>query len=104
MSCSACVERGKIWEGSDPICGFETGTFRTGNWNCATLNALRDASYVTHANENKVGVIPHHKEGDFILLLWYKNRGATMQAIYWADEGPPTPLTLAQAESVLKQV
>ncbi len=106
MPCPACVERGKTWKGDDPKCGFTDGirVFTTDNWNCATLNSLRDVAYVTHAMENKIGVVPHHEEGGFILLFWYKSRGATMQALWWDGEEAPKPLTLHQAEMVLSQV
>lgn len=42
MACSACVARGKTWEGSDPRCGFNAdGDFVPDNWACATLQRLR---------------------------------------------------------------
>jgi len=43
FQCPRCQERVKDWEGDDPKCGFdENGNFLENNWNCATLNALRE--------------------------------------------------------------
>ena len=38
MACKMCKKRGKNWEGSDPNCYFDGDD----NWNCATVNAIRD--------------------------------------------------------------
>lgn len=41
--CIYCDRRNKVWEGSDPICGFNIdGSFNKENWNCALLNNLRE--------------------------------------------------------------
>lgn len=40
--CQACSAPGyKDWEGGDPECAFLTGVFSDRNWNCGTMNALR---------------------------------------------------------------
>ena len=77
--CPRCKERGQTWEGSPPRCGFdEQGNFVEDNWNCATLNALREM-----AKENKVScdndnmsIIAAWDVG-FAILHWYKDRGTT---------------------------
>lgn len=88
--CKLCKERGKIWQGSDPVCAFdELGNLKDkdfrDNWNCAILNKLRHICY----NDNQFytssiaifsedewgGVIAY--DGNFIFLNWYKNRGGT---------------------------
>ncbi len=41
--CPRCSTRVKDWSGDDPKCGFDkNGNFLEHNWNCATLNALRE--------------------------------------------------------------
>jgi hypothetical protein len=44
MACKLCNERGKTWNGDDPVCAFENGVFSNDNWNCATMNKLRNIS------------------------------------------------------------
>ncbi len=40
--CSLCEERGKNWQGDNPVCAFtKTGKFQSENWRCATMDALR---------------------------------------------------------------
>ena len=77
--CPRCASRVKDWNGDDPKCGFDKdGNFLENNWNCATLNALRDK-----ANENRVwsddysmSIIQTFDVG-FGILRWYKHRGQT---------------------------
>ncbi|MET0601840.1 MAG: hypothetical protein ABW167_07610 [Baekduia sp.] len=111
MSCPRCTARVKDWEGDDPRCGFNAdGTFNTSNWNCATLNELRDRAGDAVWNEDDwVSILraPEIKKPGgsllvvFVLLRWYKSRGRTDSVLWWADDGPPTPITLEQAELVL---
>jgi len=103
MACPRCNERIKDWDGADPDCGFPHGTFTPGNWNCATLNALRDLADESRVwcDDNSAAVLP---AGDgFVLLRWYKNRGCTEDA-RWLDFGNDDPerLTLEQAEACLR--
>jgi hypothetical protein len=78
--CPRCKERVKDWSGDDPKCGFdENGNFLETNWNCATLNALREMAEenaVWSDNQNSVSVIQRHDVGHGI-LSWYKSRGHT---------------------------
>ena len=42
--CPLCLERSKTWKGSNPKCAYPEDhrhSMREGNWNCATLNKLR---------------------------------------------------------------
>lgn len=101
-ACRRCRERGKDWSGGDPECGFTSGVFSPDNWNCATLNALRDLAEQTrcYGDDHSAGLIFAGDVSDYLLLRWYKNRGATAEAYYWGDNGLE-PLTLAKAEAVL---
>jgi hypothetical protein len=80
FQCPRCQERIKDWNGDDPKCGFdENGNFLEHNWNCATLNALRELAEenaVFSDNQNKVSVIQRYDVGHGI-LSWYKSRGQT---------------------------
>ena len=31
--CTACQNRGKTWQGGDPVCAFPNGVFDSSNWN-----------------------------------------------------------------------
>ena len=75
--CKECEERGKTWDGDDPVCSFdENGNFKD-NWNCATLNKIRDIMIqednVHYSFNEKLGVLTYG--GLFLVLGWYKNRG-----------------------------
>lgn len=106
--CKACDRRGKTWEGGDPKCGFVTDTFDIGNWNCATLNALRDIAesldVIKYQEDCSIAVIPiNNGEIDgWIVLSWYKRRGRTSSARFICDD-IDEPLTIEKAEIALAQ-
>lgn len=115
MACAACKARGKTWNGDDPVCGFHPdSSFNPDNWNCATLNALRDisresASYAggvmgQRFGDSSVGVfcIPEDMEhgGTVLVLTWYKNRGRTNRA--WViGYCAPSSATLELCEAII---
>ena len=108
--CKRCVERGKTWSGSDPVCGFDaSGAFNPDNWNCATLNALRDlaskgGTRLRYCAESACLIpIPEDGPGYFVLMKWYKDRGRT-SAAWLLSSGAHEPLSLADAEFVLDHV
>jgi hypothetical protein len=80
FQCPRCKEREQTWEGDAPKCGFdESGNFLEHNWNCATLNALREIAEpnaVWNDNQQNVSVIQRFDVGHGI-LSWYKSRGQT---------------------------
>jgi len=91
MTCKMCLERGKTWNGTDPKCAFpDGGKFSPENWNCATVNAIRDLC--RQAEEDSPSVYCDDQwycaiktngidfEGESHLTLWiswYKHRGRT---------------------------
>lgn len=95
MTCKMCQDRNQDWEGEAPKCGWvddiEANTFSRGNWNCATLNALRtlcqpdrtvtniDSHYCCDDNRFAVIDISDLDEVDGLALWveWYKDRGNT---------------------------
>ncbi len=107
--CKACELRGKTWSGSDPICGFETSNyFDADNWNCATLNRLRDIAErrgtISIIEDTSLAVLPIMAEDldGWIVLSWYKSRGRTSSARFMFDM-TDIPLTIEIAELALKQ-
>lgn len=111
--CPRCEKRGKTWQGDDPKCGFgENGKFIDSNWNCATLNALRDLESCDYgrvrADEENMKVIPvtsvdfsDNKVAIFLILCWYKSRGRLPFArVMFSDYSEEEP-TLDYAEKVL---
>jgi hypothetical protein len=100
QQCPRCRTRGQTWNGGAPKCGFPQGVFDEGNWNCATLNALRDLVDETRAlwSEDQYAALIL-LDGDFIVLGWYKHRGRTEEA--WLMSDGMQPLTLDDAERFL---
>ena len=79
FQCPRCQERVKDWEGDDPKCGFdENGNFLETNWNCATLNALRDKANANRvwSDDYSMSIIQTFDVG-FGILRWYKSRSQT---------------------------
>ena len=79
FQCPRCQERVKDWEGDDTKCGFdENGNFLEHNWNCATLNALRDKANANRvwSDDYSMSIIQTFDVG-FGILRWYKSRGQT---------------------------
>ena len=79
FQCPRCQERVKDWEGDDSKCGFdENGNFLEHNWNCATLNALRDKANANRvwSDDYSMSIIQTFGVG-FGILRWYKSRGQT---------------------------
>lgn len=106
FKCPRCLARGKTWTGSNPICGFtERGRFKTDNWNCATLNDLRDLVEPSQiwSEDDYVAAIPRGRgEPGFLVLCWYKRRGRTDRAFLLSSDWR-RPLTLKEAEAILAE-
>lgn len=103
--CKRCKERGKTWNGNDPRCGFSSGVFSS-NWNCATLNELRDIENLpdavqVYSEDHNAALIPFGAE--FVCLVWYKRRGECDQAWVINSSGS-FPLSLKYAEAVLDKL
>ena len=116
MVCSMCKERGKTWTGSESACGFGGGSFDTGNWNCATVNAIRDICYegrklppgvdYQYCEDQKYATIKvdHIDElgGSLALwLTWYKNRVRTDEMWLLFDGLPPRRPTWVECEAII---
>lgn len=116
MACRLCKERGKTWEGSDPVCAFENGVFSPKNWNCATMSKLRRLSEGLGNSDRdddscgSIGYVPlsdnyapatYEGYGGYIVMMWYKERGRVDNALFMTDEGAE-PLTIEHAEIAIK--
>jgi hypothetical protein len=100
FQCPRCKKRGKVWEGDDPVCGFdEQGNFLSRNWNCATLNALRERCKISWCDDYSIGVTSKPDCG-FLILKWYKSRGRTDSLVN--DEFEPA--TLKEALMILGDI
>ena len=112
MICELCEKRGKTWDGDDPRCAFQPEQFSTANWNCATLNTLRDIAekeqrddrifrtyHLRHCDHSFAALPFTDRNGveRFIALSWYKSRGRTGQAWVFTEDDPPVPLTYEAA-------
>ena len=112
-----CQERGKTWEGSDPQCAFVGGVFTWENWNCATMNALRelvhrdepwrwewrdDGSAASFGSIYVPETGSENGGGFYIAMSWYKSRGKTANAYRFSDDDTPRPITLADAMDAIE--
>jgi hypothetical protein len=115
--CPRCRDRGKTWSGDPPQCAFTIdGHFSADNWNCATMNALRLFAQEIYCQDHTLGVIPAQElekdlEKDldgslpnFLVLHWYKHRGACPLAQVVHMNHTISPLTLNWAELILKNL
>ena len=107
MTCKACIEREKYWNGGDPICASD-GDFND-NWMCATLNKLREALtdedgwhkledtpiIKTFRREDQTTVFVDLLDfdptseiyADSLFVTWYKRRGETENVLLLFNEG-----------------
>lgn len=93
MTCQACAERGKNWEGDDPTCAFPGGlAWFPDNWRCATDGMIRDIvdrddlpDGVTYryCDDQKYATIDvsemdlEYGRALTLWVTWYKSRGRT---------------------------
>lgn len=116
--CKRCAKRGKDWNGDDPICAFAETGFKA-NWNCATLNAIRDICYegnhppvpgvdYQYCEDQKYATV---KVDDIELtnghalalwVTWYKNRGHTDECLILSDYHPPRRATEEDLEAIIQ--
>lgn len=98
--CRACREREWEFKGDKPKCAFLTGKFSSENWNCATMNELRDLAedhgYRDRKDDCSIGVL-YLFECEHIVMTWYKERGCTSDAMVVSD-GERRELLLKDAE------
>lgn len=128
MSCNLCRKfrkkyplkngRHKIQEGlfiGKIKCAFDRkdGLFSTHNWNCETMNALRDliqdCGYQDRDDNRSASVgvlrIPESDrvsiQQGYLILSWYKDRGRTGRVYIIWDDKKVEILTLQTAEFII---
>ena len=105
--CKLCETTRKDWDGDDRVCAFPDGIFSDDNWNCATVNKLRELAenYRVYGDDQSIAVIPIPEMKEYnsgwLVLNWYKNRGRTdvAQVISY---GTVVPLHIVHAELILE--
>lgn len=102
MTCKRCETSPLSGYIESRVCAFKSGVFSADNWNCATLNELRDPDLgpECYSDDQVSQLVPW--EGCFVAMGWYKQRGRTEFAGI-LNERVLTPLTLGQAERVLER-
>lgn len=104
--CEFCLERGKDWQGDNPICAYRYGNkFSVINWNCALLNKLRDATdekgEIYRQDDENIGVL-WLGNTKFLMLQWYKDRGKTDKAqVVCLTTKSITDLKYKEAKSII---
>ena len=107
MKCKHCIEKEKEWgkDNSEIQCAFESWTFSDHNWNCGTMDFLRD--YVENDymrnNDQYAGVFPYETDSEewFLYLEWYKSRWETDKCY---DMKRIEPLTLELAYNIIESL
>lgn len=108
MKCAKCIERGQTWQGSPPVCAWDrqphdNWSFRD-NWNCATLNEIRDlegsplADYRWSEDQKYLTILidgvelPRGRTPMALWVSWYKSRGRTDAVwLLYYDRPPEQP-------------
>ena len=88
-------------------CAFEFSSFfEEENWNCQTMNELRDMlDYKDRNGDVSIGIVRIPEQaGEYghLVLLWYKERGNTSNAYILCEDEKIRPLTLDVAERIIK--
>lgn len=83
-------------------CAFQDNVFDSNNWNCLTIEKLRDLADYTDRNANlSIGVIRIPEQEGHIVMLWYKNRGRVSNAYVMQEDEEPTILTYDVVVSII---
>lgn len=110
--CKRCQDRGQTWNGDKPICALSGD-----NWNCATINAVRDicddiesgrVDY-QYCDDQKYATLkidecemPNGAPiGLALWVTWYKNRGRTDGLWILSDGAPPRAPTMEELEIII---
>ncbi len=113
MTCALCSKRIKDWNAPISRCAFSYGVFSSENWNCATVNAIREicngdfpgVDYQFCDDQNYATVKVDELEIDSALALWvtwYKDRGKTDGMWLMFSDQPPRPPTQQEAAIVIQ--
>jgi len=111
MDCKRCEQLKKansaVYDSSRK-CAFKLGEFHAENWNCGTMQELReivfDSDIEVYSNDENAAILvaPEKTESTHVFLAWYKHRGKTSMAQEWTIDDVLKPLTLKTAEAVIE--
>ena len=118
MTCPGCSADPHPRDSQPRRCAFgPDGDFIPSNWACVTMLALRsyaEKRKTVHrsTDDQSIGVLPTgdlDPEGDlaiqgWLVMCWYKHRGATGQACILDEDGMNEPLDLARATAILAEL
>ncbi len=111
MNCHRCDNDPQPRNFNSPRdCAFKNGEFTASNWNCGTMTLIRTLAYdglseqtvSFRSNDSSLGVVSFG-DGEYAVLTWYKDRGRTSQAYVMFDDDEPRPMTLADANEIIKE-
>lgn len=116
MTCKACQERVKNWNGDNPICSFpKGGEFDFNGWNCATANKIRDLTgqdepssyadyrYCDDQNYSTIKIDQIEEINALALwVTWYKHRGRTEGMWLLSQNEIPRKPTEADCITIIK--
>lgn len=108
--CPLCQQRGKYWTGDDPVCAFTNFRFSFDNWNCATMNKLREIAHKLglvwrdDLGAGSFGAVPFEgpEYQGYIVMTWYKEQGTVNNAILICDDEPVREINLQIAEEAIQ--
>lgn len=94
--CPRCQAIKAVHAGLRPHCAFDVnGVFSDNNWNCATINALRERAELcsVKVGDHSIGLVGHFDVG-IAIFKWYKSRGNTL--LFLNQDLRPGSLRFAQ--------
>lgn len=111
--CKLCSEQPLVDYGEPRRCAFMSGVFSSDNWNCLTLNGIRNKLNHGRFDDDEwlastyVDFVADPDSGEqiangYLVLQGYKNRGRVQSAAFFAtDEAGLLALTKDLAEVIL---
>ena len=107
MTCRLCsITPPDLTFASPRQCAFTTGVFTTDNWQCASMNHLRGlAEPVRQYGFDESAAVMWVGDEDsvtFVLIEWYKNRGATRTCLIRSKRGVWRPPTVQEIDVLVR--
>ena len=103
-SCPRCIGAGQPhYFASARRCAFAGDVFSPDNWNCETVNTLRDTAeqlgFKARDEDVSFGFIPAGAR--YIAVTWYKERGRTSEMLVMGDDETPHRPTLTEIDEAI---
>lgn len=109
MACRLCLADPHPANFGQPRqCAFyERGGFRSDNWRCATLDALRSRLLWSFCDDSSIGIVripeTNDKPEGFLVMTWHKMRGCVESAVVMGDYPGTRGFRIDVAELILAQ-